>query len=373
MRSVLFNPGTGSLVSWLLLLQATVVIAVNKTFVPTPKDVASIQSKIYPDISLTFKEHLLLVFCTTLNPWSWDNVVNILYLDVPVQTGYPYTKPQNGTYNFETTSFTPAPRGADSIPINTTTTAAALSSSSPSDTVNTTAQVAIQLWQISQVWFQEFPEIHTKNENERIANGTIDDPHAKAFSIGTLGINNGCIDTYIQAASYPEYAAHNTYGIRAIPPHAYEVAKTNLTKSNGCYDLINKCRTSQEKKDPHQTGNNLGVNDACTAATELRFGELQGAYTKYSTLIGSPVNFTLTGNTIPPNLFGRTGDPMIRSVKDVEYLLTSGVNLALAYGDRDYRCNRFGVENVRLVMEYPFAPSFRVALEPVLSIASKEQ
>ena len=208
-----------------------------------------------------------------------------------------------------------------------------------------------------------------QQQNERIENGTIGDKNARTFRLGTLGVNNGCIDTYLQAASYPEFAVNNTYGVKAIPDELYQIAMNNLTKPDGCYDLIKQCRALQTKGDPESMGNVPEVNDACGAATELCFNEIQGAYVAVSAFsafdlalelpgvfpsedsssfynqrwvqqeLGVPVNFTLSGTTVPTNLFAVTGDPMIRTVKDLEYILSSGVNLALVYGDRDYRCN----------------------------------
>jgi len=105
---------------------------------------------------------------TILNPWSWNNDVNMLYLDVPVQTGYSSTNVQNGTFDLLTDTFTPALEGTNSVPTNLTSVAATLSSQSLADTANTTAQVARQLWQIAQVWFQEFPEFNTTNQEVNI-------------------------------------------------------------------------------------------------------------------------------------------------------------------------------------------------------------
>ena len=101
---------------------------------------------------------------TTLNQWSWNNDVNMLYLDIPVQTGFSYTKSQNGTFDLLTNTFTPASPGTESVATNLTSVVATLSSQESQDTVNTTSQVAIQTWQIAQAWFQEFPEHKTDND-----------------------------------------------------------------------------------------------------------------------------------------------------------------------------------------------------------------
>lgn len=208
-----------------------------------------------------------------------------------------------------------------------------------------------------------------QKQNEKIENGTINDSHAKKFHLGTLGITNGCIDSKIQVMAYPEFAYNNTYGIQVISKEVYEVAMKNITKEGGCYDLIDQCRALQTEKDPEQLGNDIEVNTACVAATELCFNDIQGAYTAASSrsafdlslqntvtvppdyptaffnqrwvqeALGVPDNFTLSGNTIPVDMLFMTGDPMVPTVADLDYLLSAGVNLALVYGDRDYRCN----------------------------------
>ena len=197
----------------------------------------------------------------------------------------------------------------------------------------------------------------------------MDDPHAKPLRIGTLGINNGCIDAKIQASSWPEFAMNNTYGIQAYGQDVYKEAMTNITMKNGFFDLLDQCRQIQAAKDPMGLGNNKEVNDACGLAVRLGFGEIQGAYSAkgirspfdltlnipgitppeapssfynqqwVQEALGVPVNFTLNSDTDNLNYFGATGDPVHSTVASLEYVLSAGVNVAMVYGDRDYRCN----------------------------------
>ncbi|KAF4629190.1 hypothetical protein G7Y89_g8959 [Cudoniella acicularis] len=44
---------------------------------------------------------------TQLNPWSWNNKVNMLYIDQPVQVGFSYDTLANGTFNILSTSLRP--------------------------------------------------------------------------------------------------------------------------------------------------------------------------------------------------------------------------------------------------------------------------
>jgi hypothetical protein len=55
--------------------------------------------------------------------------------------------------------------------------------------------------------------------------------------------------------------------------------------------------------------------------------------------LGVPVNFTQTSLEINAAFFMESGDPMIRDMSSLEHVLRSGINVAMATGDRDYRCN----------------------------------
>lgn len=97
---------------------------------------------------------------TTLNPWSLNRRVNMLYVDVPAQTGYSYADARNGTFDVVANLFTPAADDGgdgvvDGVVGGPTTTVASMSSQEGSRTLNTTQQVARQVWQFAQVWFQE--------------------------------------------------------------------------------------------------------------------------------------------------------------------------------------------------------------------------
>ncbi|KAK0614703.1 Alpha/Beta hydrolase protein [Immersiella caudata] len=352
-----------------------------------------------------------------LNPWSWNNDVNMLYIDQPVSTGFSYTSIVNGVMDFlnPAAGFKPVEDVATFKQTNLTTVGATVSVPDPTAAVLTTMQAARTMWHFAQVWFQEFPEYKTSNkevsiwtvsyggyfapsifshfqrQNDRIANGTLNDPKAKPIELGTIGIQNGCIDALANIAGYPEFAYNNTYGIEAITKDVYEAAKNNITKPGGCADLIAACRSAGEVGDPLEAGLNMTVNAICAGATEFCFGVVQGAYTAYSNrnpfdiaytmpatfpahymsafynqpwvqeALGVPVNFTISSDLIVNLFFGVTGDPLRRTLSDLEFLLQRGHNVALVYGDRDYRCNWIAAENVSLVMNHPGSARFREA------------
>lgn len=97
---------------------------------------------------------------TRLNPDSWNNEVNMLYIDQPVQVGLSYDSLKNFTLDLLTGERKEITAG-ESIPGQNST---FLVGTYPSDNSNSTSQgsrnAAMAMWQFAQVWFQEFPEYH---------------------------------------------------------------------------------------------------------------------------------------------------------------------------------------------------------------------
>lgn len=55
--------------------------------------------------------------------------------------------------------------------------------------------------------------------------------------------------------------------------------------------------------------------------------------------LGVPVNWTGVSTIVSDNYFGLSGDILrTAGLKDLEYLLSQNVKVALVFGDRDYRC-----------------------------------
>lgn len=98
---------------------------------------------------------------TTVNPWSWNNEVNMLYIDQPNQAGFSYDEVVTGTLDFNLgiyTSLDPQ----DVIPQqNDTFLVGKFPSLDPEATANTTTNAARALWLFAQVWFQEVRLIFT--------------------------------------------------------------------------------------------------------------------------------------------------------------------------------------------------------------------
>jgi len=100
---------------------------------------------------------------TTLNPWSWNNHVNVLYIDNPVQTGFSYDTLVNGTLNqLEEDNggypiYTPQEFSTDPpFTPNATFLYGTIPSQDSTQTANSSVQVAHQLWKFAQVWINEY-------------------------------------------------------------------------------------------------------------------------------------------------------------------------------------------------------------------------
>jgi carboxypeptidase C (cathepsin A) len=240
---------------------------------------------------------------TTFNPWAWNNEVNMLYVDQPVQTGFSYDTLNNGTYDATTQqiTLTDFPNGIPQQ--NNTFYTGTFPSNDISLTTNSTQNSARAIWYFAQAWFQEFPAYkpnddrisiwtesyggrygpsfaaYFQQQNEKIANKTITtEGETYYIHLDTLGIINGCIDLLTQAPSYPEMAYNNTYGIQVINETVYRQALDAWSRPQGCRDLIVTCRALAREGDPAMFGNNATVNAACIEADQFCSNEVEGPY-----------------------------------------------------------------------------------------------
>ncbi|KAI9374944.1 Alpha/Beta hydrolase protein [Aspergillus egyptiacus] len=355
---------------------------------------------------------------TKLNPWSWNNYANMLYIDQPNQVGFSYDVPTNGTYDqltgvHDLSDFSEVPEQNSTFYVGT------FPSMNASSSVNTTESAARALWHFAQTWFTEFPaykpnddrvSIWTESyggrygpaftaffqmQNEKIANGSLTAPGESHYiHLDTLGIINGCVDLLVQGLAYPEMAYNNTYGIEAINETVYERAVHSWSKPGGCKDRILRCRSLAREGDPHMYGHNKTVNDACQDADSYCGNNIEGPYVSLSgrgyydishfepdpfpppylvgylnqhwvqRALGVPINFTETNENVFAS-FADAGDYPRTDVRgyleDIAYILDSGIKVALVYGDRDYACPWIGGEQVSLQVDYREAKKFRSA------------
>lgn len=226
---------------------------------------------------------------TTLDPWSWNDKVNMMYIDQPIQVGYSFDRLVNGTLDVVASPFAykPANFSQTGVPeTNLTFLTGTFPSQNFYSTPNTTIAAAPFIYDFMQTWMQEFPGYKSKDnrfsiwgesyaghynpvyadyfeqQNDLVANGSINGS-AIELHIDTVGLVNACIDIDTQIDYYPEFAYNNTYGLQIINETQYNSARA---ASSQCKNLTASCRALADAQDPKGLGNKPEVNRACLGA-----------------------------------------------------------------------------------------------------------
>ena len=345
---------------------------------------------------------------TQLREWGWDRSSNIIFVDQPSQVGFSFDELTNGSLNLldSTISFPPssAPAGqTDYTHLNGT-----FSSNNGNSSANTTEIAAHTMWHMLQGFLASFPQYnpaftrndtqtgpvginlftesyggkygplfaaHFESQNALRRSGKVPRNKTLEIRLASLGIIQGCLDDAVQGKFYPIFANNNTYGIKALSLTDQQNAASSYLGASGCQQQIQTCRDAVTSMDTDNEGDVSWVNQLCEDAQAscsttvvrpyltsersiyditqmmpspfppstyleyLNTAELQSA-------IGVAVNYT-ESNSAVGNAFLQTGDyHRGEQIRDLSYLLSLGVRVALIYGDRDYICNWLGGEAV---------------------------
>ncbi|KEY72796.1 hypothetical protein S7711_04390 [Stachybotrys chartarum IBT 7711] len=353
---------------------------------------------------------------TRLSQFAWNNKVNMLYIDQPVQVGFSHTALRNITADLFTGIRT-LPPGAPVPEQNVTFRTGTI----PVDDRNQTAwgsrNAAIALWHFSQVWFQEFPGYHPaddrisistqsyggrygpafaayfQEQNEKIRNGTWEGTEGEQYilNLDTLLIVNGCIDRRVQWPSYPIMAFNNSYGIETVDETVYQAMVDAYDRPGGCREQIDNCREVSTLYDPENIGINATVNRICERAETYCTNTMRDPYLQFSgrdyydvtqlepvlfpppftgaylnqhhiqEAMGMPLNWT-GSSSASASAFRGIGDYNRPGwIEDLGYLLDNGIKVVLMYGDRDFACNWIGGEDVSLAIPWSHQEDFAAA------------
>ncbi|KAI0271170.1 serine carboxypeptidase [Russula aff. rugulosa BPL654] len=287
-----------------------------------------------------------------LNPASWNNVANVLYIDQPIGAGFSY-----GTEN-----------------------------------VDSSQKAAVDVWKFLQIWFEDprFSKFaHRKfgiwaesyaghfgptfatyflQKNAAIRLGT---QKGIPINLKVLGIGNGLIDPISQYPSYIQYAQSNPYHA-LVNSSVIAAANTTWSEPGGCRDQIIAC-------------NHGGSNAVCAAAKTFCDGKmvakLSGIWDifyvptakpdpyppkldKYlhnsavTSKIGSQSKWVKRNNHVYDQ-FAKAGDWMRTSLPDLETVINAGVRTVIYDGDADYFFNYKGVEAMTLSLNTTVSAQFK--------------
>ncbi|KAF8887447.1 serine carboxypeptidase [Gymnopilus junonius] len=271
----------------------------------------------------------------TLNPYSWNNEANVLYIDQPVGVGF-----SHGTLE-----------------------------------VGTSQQAAADVWSFLQIFLSDsrFSKYQANNlalwtesygghygptfaayflsQNAAIASGQIT---GIPLNLKVLGIGDGLTDPISQYPGYITYAASNPYH-SLVSTSVINKANSSWSSSTGCKTQITSC-------------NNGGSNSVCSKAQSFCnnniLSPLAGNWDVYYVLTQNPdpyppdlTNYLAsiakkagaestwqeTNDQVYSN-FAATGDWMRSSLPDLEKVINAGVRTIVYDGDADFILNFNGVE-----------------------------
>lgn len=270
----------------------------------------------------------------SMNPYSWNERANLLYIDQPAGVGF----------------------------------------STGTRVVGTSAEAARDIWTFMQIWLSDsrFSQYQNRDlaiwtesygghygpsfatyflsQNADIAAGRIS---GITLNLKTLAIGNGLTDPIATYQGIIDYASSNPY--RIFNSTALAVANDTWTRQGGCRDSINTC-------------NDNGTDAACFHALEVCNTDVinpllrdinvyyvpnpsTDPYPRNATsylnsimsTIGADVDWAMTSSFVYSN-FIRTGDWMRDSSPELENVINAGVRTLIYDGDADLLCNYKGVE-----------------------------
>lgn len=292
----------------------------------------------------------------SLNPYSFNEFANMLYVDQPIGTGFSY-----GT-----------------------------------DDATSTVTAAPYVWNLIQAFYAQFPVYESREfgiftesygghygpefasyfetQNAAIAKGTVT---GENIDLIALGINNGWYDPTLQYKAYIDYAYNNTYD-QLITTAQYNSYLNTYTKK--CEPALEECPAT------------TGTDSECKSADTLCYDDIEGPLSEIGNFdvydIREPSNdpyppetyvtYLQTASvvkaigaqstyaecpTAPYLKFSKSGDDSRSFLDTLSTVVQSGIRVLIWAGDADFICNWMGGHAVANAISYNGSTAFNAATE----------
>ncbi len=306
------------------------------------------------------------------NPYAWNEVSNMLFLDQPIGVGFSYTDPVPA-YTSDSEHLVTLP---DNHCPDYASGCGTYSFPDVSTTANSTDAGAVNFYRAIQGFMGALPQY----ARESVAYATesygghygsiysryILEQNAKAIEgtvpvkLETVIVINGWFDPLVQFESYLNFTVDNYYGLPPYNASDDVQVRNSLYGRGNCLDKIRKCYAT-------------GIDGVCSAADTFCADEVEDAFPRVfarsqydvreldsdttprspwrdyvdspavQRAIGAYTNYTGSSSTVG-DAFAATGDDAREAgtIEDVQALVAAGLNVLILYGDADYICNVHG-------------------------------
>ncbi|KAJ5677000.1 Peptidase S10 serine carboxypeptidase [Penicillium maclennaniae] len=322
------------------------------------------------------------------NPYAWNNVSNMIFIDQPTTTGFSYTIPIPG-YEDENGDIIELPDEKCPDYAQAYGTCGTYSKPDIALVPNATARAAPNMWKTLQGFMGAFPQYSRNGFNFAtesygghygpVFNEYFEEQNAKKIPGATkiklenVLIGNGWFDPLIQYQAYYNFSVWpgNTYDYDPYNASVKAEWYNNLYGEGNCVDRTLECYAT-------------GRNDICAAADNFCASTVESMYDIYSgrdeydmreltpdpfpyefyvdylnspkvqAAIGAYQNFSESSGTVGTS-FGSTGDDDRESgtIQAVQKLLKAGVQVVMYFGDADFNCNWLGGQVVAKEINAP--------------------
>jgi carboxypeptidase C (cathepsin A) len=270
----------------------------------------------------------------SLNPYSFNEYANMLYIDQPIGVGFSYG----------------------------------------SDSVTSTVTAAPYVWKLLQAFYTQFPQYENRDFGiftesygghygpefadyfeQQNAAITAKSVTGQNINLVALGINNGWFDATLQEKAYVDFSFNNSYHALIIQSQYDSYLNTYDTQ---CAPALTQCQSTGSNTDCVNSVNTCynGIEGPLSQSGDFDVYDIRApsndpnppqTYTKYLSdptvvkAIGAKSAYQECPNA-PYQKFATTGDNARSFLAQLSDVVKSGVTTVVWAGDADWICNWYG-------------------------------